>query len=132
MFDFDVGKLLLFGVVALVVIGPRDLPRAMRFAGQIMGRLRRMKAEAQSQFNDVLREADVRSLTQELRSVEASAQALSRDAATAMRGSLAGASGNSEPPTAPAFASPEMRDYLAPATSAAEAEVDAGPSGGAT
>ncbi len=50
MFDFDVGKLLIFGIVALAVIPPKDLPRVMRVVGQALGRMRRMAAEFQGQF----------------------------------------------------------------------------------
>jgi sec-independent protein translocase protein TatB len=70
MFDFDVGKLLVFGIVALAVIPPKDLPRVMRVAGQALGRMRRMAAEFQGQFMDAMREADLDSVKKELESVK--------------------------------------------------------------
>ena len=70
MFDFDVGKLLIFGIVALAVIPPKDLPRVMRVIGQALGRMRRMAAEFQGQFMEAMREADLDSVKKELDSVK--------------------------------------------------------------
>ena len=86
MFDFDVGKLLIFGIVALAVIPPKDLPRVMRVVGQALGRMRRMAAEFQGQFMDAIKEADVESVKKELESIGASAKIESSfDPAMAMR-----------------------------------------------
>ncbi len=65
MFDFDAGKLLVIGVVALIVIGPKELPRVLRQVGQALGKLRRMAAEFQSQFMDAMKEADLEDLRKE-------------------------------------------------------------------
>ena len=59
MFDFDVGKLLLIGVVALIFIPPKDLPEALRMVGRLVGQARRMAAEFQSQFHEAMREAEL-------------------------------------------------------------------------
>jgi len=80
MFDFDVGKLLIFGIVALVVIPPKDLPRVMRAAGQIMAKMRRMAAEFQSQFMEAMREAELDSVKAELDSVKKELVELERSA----------------------------------------------------
>ena len=66
MFDFDVGKLLIFGIVALAVIPPKDLPRVMRTVGQAVGKMRRMAAEFQGQFMEAMKEADLESVKREL------------------------------------------------------------------
>ena len=66
MFDFDASKLLIIGAVALVVIGPKDLPRVLRQVGQMMGKLRRMAAEFQGQFMDAMKEADLADLQKEV------------------------------------------------------------------
>ena len=65
MFDFDVGKLLIFGIVALAVIPPKDLPRVMRTVGQVIGKMRRMAAEFQGQFMEAMKEADLESVKKE-------------------------------------------------------------------
>ena len=65
MFDFDVGKLLLIGVVALIFIPPKDLPNALRQLGRLLGQARRMAADFRAQFNEALREAEMRDLKDE-------------------------------------------------------------------
>jgi sec-independent protein translocase protein TatB len=74
MFDFDAGKLLILGVVALVVIGPKELPGVMRQVGQAVAKLRRMAAEFQSQFMEAMREAELDDLKRELASVQEAAK----------------------------------------------------------
>ena len=59
MFDLDPGKLIVIGIVALVAIPSKDLPRVLRTLGQATGRMRRMAAEFQDQFMDALREAEL-------------------------------------------------------------------------
>jgi sec-independent protein translocase protein TatB len=86
MFDFDVGKLLIFGIVALAVIPPKDLPRVMRTVGQTIGKMRRMAAEFQGQFMEAMKEADLESVKKELSAIEESAKVNSAfDPAMAMR-----------------------------------------------
>ncbi|SFK29708.1 Sec-independent protein translocase protein TatB [Methylocapsa palsarum] len=59
MFDFDAGKLIIIGVVALIVIGPKELPGVLRQIGRMVAKMRRMAAEFQGQFMDAMREADL-------------------------------------------------------------------------
>ena len=59
MFDFDAGKFIIIGIVALIVIGPKELPRVMRQFGQAAAKMRRMAAEFRGQFMDAMREADI-------------------------------------------------------------------------
>jgi sec-independent protein translocase protein TatB len=67
MFDiFDPSKIFLVGVVALIVIGPKDLPRVMRTVGQVVGRMRKMANEFQQQFNEAMREAELEDVKKEL------------------------------------------------------------------
>ena len=51
MFDISWGKLVIIGVVALLVIGPKELPAVLRQLGPWMTKIRRMAAEFQGQFN---------------------------------------------------------------------------------
>src|SRR5881227_2298839 len=62
MFDISWGKLVIIGVVALIVIGPKELPTVLRTVGQWMGKIRRMAAEFQGQFQDAMREAEMADL----------------------------------------------------------------------
>jgi sec-independent protein translocase protein TatB len=68
MFDFDVSKVFILGVVALIAIPPKDLPRAMRQLGQMIGRMRRMAAEFQGHFNEAMRDADIEGLKTQVNS----------------------------------------------------------------
>ena len=65
MFDFDAGKLIIVGVVALIFIPTKDLPRVLRQVGQFVGKMRRLAAEFQGQFMDAMREADMADVRRE-------------------------------------------------------------------
>ena len=58
---FDIGwtEIALIGGVALIAIGPKELPGALRTAGQWVGKARRLAQEFQNQFQEALREADI-------------------------------------------------------------------------
>jgi sec-independent protein translocase protein TatB len=58
MLDFSWGEFLVIGTVALVVIGPKELPGVLRTVGQAVGKVRRMASEFQGQFQEALREAE--------------------------------------------------------------------------
>jgi sec-independent protein translocase protein TatB len=62
MFDIGWSEILVIAVVALVVIGPKELPGVIRGIGQTVAKLRRMAAEFQGQFNEALREAELTDL----------------------------------------------------------------------
>lgn len=59
MFGIDSGELLIIAVVALVVIGPKDLPRVMRVVGQWVGRARGMARHFRSGIDTMIREAEL-------------------------------------------------------------------------
>jgi sec-independent protein translocase protein TatB len=59
MFEFDAGKLIIIGIVALIVIGPKELPRVMRHVGEALVKMRRMAAEFRAQFLDAMRESEL-------------------------------------------------------------------------
>lgn len=69
MFDIAWSEFMLIGAVALVVIGPKDLPKAMRTVGQAVGKIRRMAAEFQGQFNEAMREAELHDLKKQVEDV---------------------------------------------------------------
>jgi sec-independent protein translocase protein TatB len=59
MFDIGVGELLVILIVAVIVIGPKDLPLAMRTAGRWIGKLRRVSAHFRSGIDAMVREAEL-------------------------------------------------------------------------
>ncbi|MEE7490012.1 Sec-independent protein translocase protein TatB [Methylobacterium oryzae] len=66
MLDMSWGEVMLIGGVALIVIGPKDLPKALRTVGQITSKLRRMAGEFQMQFNEAIREAELDDVRREV------------------------------------------------------------------
>lgn len=59
MFDIGIGELLVIIIVAVVVIGPKDLPLAMRTAGRWIGKMRRVSAHFRSGIDTMVREAEL-------------------------------------------------------------------------
>ena len=62
MFDIGWGELVVIGIVALIAIGPKELPTVLRTLGQYMGKIRRMAADFQGQFQEAMREAEMADL----------------------------------------------------------------------
>lgn len=69
MFDLGWTEILLIAVVAIVVIGPKDLPRAMRTVGQWTTKVKRMAGDFQRQFNEAVREAELEDVKKEVASL---------------------------------------------------------------
>ena len=120
MFDISWTEFLLIGVVALIVIGPKELPAVMRTMGQWTRKVRGMAADFQNQFQEAIREAEMADLKKQvddmahdikhydpLKDVRADVEAMGKDVATTLE---------SKP------ASPTLAD-VAVAASAAEASV---------
>ncbi len=59
MLDFGAGELVVIGVVALVAIGPKELPGVLRAVGKSVGKLRRMAGDFQNQFSDAMRDMEL-------------------------------------------------------------------------
>ncbi len=66
MFDIAWGEFIVIAVVALIVIGPKELPAVLRAIGQWTTKIRRMAAEFQGQFQEALREAEMADLKKEV------------------------------------------------------------------
>jgi sec-independent protein translocase protein TatB len=66
MFDIAWGEFVVIAVVALIVIGPKELPGVLRAIGQWTTKIRRMAAEFQGQFQEALREAEMADLKKEV------------------------------------------------------------------
>jgi sec-independent protein translocase protein TatB len=59
MFDFAWSEILLIGAVALIAIGPKDMPAAIRTVSSMIKKARRMAAEFQTHVDEMVREADL-------------------------------------------------------------------------
>jgi sec-independent protein translocase protein TatB len=72
MFDMSWGEVMVIGAVALIVIGPKDLPKALRTVGQVTGKIRRLAAEFQGQFAEAMREAELDDVKRQIQGVNES------------------------------------------------------------
>jgi sec-independent protein translocase protein TatB len=66
MFDISWTEFLLIGIVALIVIGPKELPGVLRTMGQWTRKLRGMASEFQHQFQEAMREAEMADLKKQV------------------------------------------------------------------
>ena len=62
MFDIGWSEFLVIAVVALIAIGPKELPGVLRMVGQWIGKARKMAGEFQGQFQEAMREAEMADL----------------------------------------------------------------------
>ena len=69
MFDIGWSELLVIAVVAIVVVGPKDLPPLMRTFGKYAGKLRRAASDFQRQFEDAMRETEIEEVKKAIESV---------------------------------------------------------------
>jgi len=76
MFDIGWSELLVIAVVAIVVVGPKELPKLMRSFGFYAGKLRRAAAEFRRQFDEAMREAELEEVKQAIESVRTETAAL--------------------------------------------------------
>src|SRR5207248_5028318 len=72
MLEIGWGKIVLIGIVALLVIGPKELPAVLRTVGQWMTKLRRMAADFQGQFQEAMREAEMADLKKQAEDLKTS------------------------------------------------------------
>ena len=78
MFDIGWSELVVIAVVALIAIGPKELPGVLRMVGQWMSKARKMAGEFQGQFQEAMREAEMADIKKSFDEV--------KDAATGIAG----------------------------------------------
>jgi sec-independent protein translocase protein TatB len=79
MFDIGWSELVVIAVVALIAIGPKELPGVLRMVGQWMGKARKMAAEFQGQFQEAMREAEMADLKKTFDEVKEAATGFASD-----------------------------------------------------
>lgn len=112
MFDIGWDEMLFTAIVAIVVIGPKDLPRALRTAGRWIGKMRRISGHFRAGIETMIRDAELEEMEKKWREQNAAIMAAHPPAASA-EAALVG----TDPGTAPA----------APAAPPAVAETPASP-----
>lgn len=118
MFDISWSHILIVGAVAVVVIGPKELPSTMRSLGRGVNKLRRMAGEFQGQFNEALKEANLEDVKKEFDTLRQSAATLSSIGSPAglARNALKSSVFDSEPPLSPAAIAPVLEAGAATAS----------------
>ena len=66
MFDFAWSELAVIGVVALLVIGPKDLPKAIKMVGEVVRKARRMASEFQTHVDDMVKDANLQEVRDQI------------------------------------------------------------------
>jgi sec-independent protein translocase protein TatB len=122
MLDIGWTELMLIAVVAIVVIGPRELPDALRTLGRMLNKVRRMAGEFQGQFNQALREANLEDVKKDFDEIRQSASVLKgglNPVGLAAREIAGAAAAASLPPTPAASPAPPVSTVDAALTSSA-------------
>jgi sec-independent protein translocase protein TatB len=91
MFDITSSKLLILGIVALLVIGPKDLPALLRTIGKYMGIIKRQAAEFRAQFDEAMRESELSELKKSVETIQQTTEASLREATSSVEKQLADA-----------------------------------------
>ncbi len=79
MFDIGWSEFVVIGVVALIVIGPKELPSVLRAIGQWTTKIRRMAGEFQSQFQEAMREAEMADLKKSVEELSDATKGITAD-----------------------------------------------------
>lgn len=106
MFDLTSSKLLILAIVALIVVGPKDLPILLRTVGKYLGVIRRQAAEFRHQFDEAMREAELDQLKKEFDSVSREVRATVESGARSINAQIEAASVKPEEIAAPAAVAP--------------------------
>ena len=129
MFDIGWSELVVIAVVALIAIGPKELPGVLRMVGQWMGKARKMAAEFQGQFQEAMREAEMADVKKAFDDVkEAASGFASGNIMTSLQKDVGDALniGDIDKPSVSATETPAASDTPAtsdaPATSASDAQ----------
>lgn len=69
MFDVSWSEILIIGVVALLVVGPKELPALLRTVGKYIGMIKRQASEFRAQFDEAMRESEIEQLKKDVETI---------------------------------------------------------------
>jgi sec-independent protein translocase protein TatB len=135
MFDITSSKLLILGIVALLVIGPKDLPALLRTIGKYMGIIKRHAADFRAQFDEAMRESELEQLKKDVEKMGTEAEATMRAAELSVDKELTDArqdvdalmGADAKPATDKPAADPLAHDAISPPTTSADTGAEAPP-----
>lgn len=96
MFDITSSKLLILGLVALIVVGPKELPMLLRTIGKYMGMIRRQANEFRAQFDEAMRESELEQLKKDVEGVGRDMETTMREAESSVEREVAAANAEVE------------------------------------
>jgi sec-independent protein translocase protein TatB len=79
MFDVGWQELLVIGIVALIVVGPKELPSLLRTVGKYVGLVKRQASEFRAQFDEAMRESELAQLKKDVEKIKEDAVSTIRD-----------------------------------------------------
>jgi sec-independent protein translocase protein TatB len=100
-------ELMIIGAVALIVVGPKDLPILMRRVGQFVGKMRGMANEFRASFEDLARQSELEDLRKEVEAMRADHRSLTQFNPMAADYSAPGFTAHEEPAPDPLAVAPE-------------------------
>lgn len=80
MLDIGWSELLVVAVIALVIVGPKELPALLRMIGKYMGLIKRQAQEFRSQFDEAIKDTEFEQVKQDFQDIKSDAEATLRDA----------------------------------------------------
>ncbi|QIK40988.1 Sec-independent protein translocase protein TatB [Pontivivens nitratireducens] len=120
MFDIGFYEMMLVGVVALIVVGPKDLPRMFRTVGEYVGKARGMARQFQSAMNDAARQTELQEVKKAMDGVRSATDPLNA-ASKSARNYAKSMMADIDPSAKPRDPDQARRDAAAAANAASEA-----------
>src|SRR3954454_14668505 len=124
MFDIGWSELVVIAVVALIAIGPKELPAVLRTVGQYMRKIRSMASEFQGQFQEAMREAEMADLKKHVDEMSDAAKGFTDfDPLASVKKEVDSFTADPMATTSPVSASPEAAAPSAPAPMSSDATI---------
>jgi sec-independent protein translocase protein TatB len=110
MFDVSWTEIMVIGVVALLVVGPKELPSLLRTIGRYVGNIKRQAAEFRAQFDEAMRESELEQLRREVENAGRDMESTVRDAGRSVELEIDNAKREFEQPALAALPEPDVQD----------------------
>jgi sec-independent protein translocase protein TatB len=91
MFDVSWQELLVVGIVALIVVGPKELPTLLRTVGKYVGAIKRQASEFRAQFDEAMRESELEQIRKDVEKIKTDTESSLRDVGHSVDAEMSGA-----------------------------------------